>query len=1176
MIIKKLELQGFKSFADRTRIVFHPGITAIIGPNGTGKSNIVDGLLWTLRGRRLRAQRGERSGENIFNGNANKAPMSMADVAIVLGEETDSNKENLIINHRLFRSGETEYRLNGKITRLMDIQETLHQNAIGDTDYFVIEQGSVGLFVTSKPLEKRLLLEEAAGTAYYKDKKRQAQNKLDNSEYNLLRLEDIILEVEKSAESLRRQAQAAIRYRKLREHIRELTLAVYRKKIDIMENSQREASAGYREKLSVEAGITERIKAEEKKLASQRQQVWDEEKRLQEQRESLYTLKARFSRLEAEKEREEKRIDYFIEKKKSAETGQKELFQEDELLETERSQVAANLLGLKAKQEERKKSLAEAEKNQSVFQQDLEGRAKRIEQLRDAYLSKLSSQTDVKNDAARFEKELELTSRQAEKLTRELDEQNKNRRDKADQFKRRQAEMDRLREDLKNNKAQLASLKAEHQQMADSIHHLQERRNRHKEDLDKKSHHLHALEKIKAQEASSASIPDLPEALGQLADFIEGSEEHTLLLDVFYKEEAKAALIRTGDLIQALEKKSLRGQILLLHPQEQPPLPSSLTDDPRVLGMLKGHIRTDLKLRHQLSALSDAAIVRSVRDAVELWIKHPQISYVSLDGDLLLASGLLKIGEKKDGLIALNREIRNLTQQIDCLNDELKPLITEIQTRTQNLNKLEQKIQNETEILAGLNQKQGIQLKEVTFAQTSLRETEAHLQLLKNESAKIEKDSQDITRNWKLLTTRIDDLKEQEASLNDTLREEEGALFEVREKTEKARSSFFHLHSDVELLQEKIDNAEALRKRLDARNTFVDHKSAELANEIRLAEKEQEKLKERIFELNDQAGRLDQEVKENQSLVAGKESDLAKKQTGLQELETQIGNLREEYEAAKEIRVKWEVSKAERERDLVNLEETCWQELKKTLQEIKAEIARKDVDIAEAETSLDEAREKLQRYSAVNLMAEEEYTAQKERFDFLTQQRTDLVESIASTKEAIKKIDHESKIQFLRALIAVNKYFQEVFAQLFQGGSAQVKLVDEEDPLESGVEIVAQPPGKRVQNLNLLSGGEKTLTSLAFFFALFRYKPAPFCILDEVDAALDETNLSRFLNLMRAIKDQTQFIIITHNFKTMEVADYIYGTTMAEPNITSIYSVKIKDKGGADVPEEESDNNPAP
>ena len=244
----------------------------------------------------------------------------------------------------------------------------------------------------------------------------------------------------------------------------------------------------------------------------------------------------------------------------------------------------------------------------------------------------------------------------------------------------------------------------------------------------------------------------------------------------------------------------------------------------------------------------------------------------------------------------------------------------------------------------------------------------------------------------------------------------------------------------------------------------------------------------------------------------------------------------------------------------MNLEESCWQDLKKTLKEVKDEIPLDILAETDVEDSLAEAQEKLQKFTAVNLMAEEEYSIQKKRFDFLIQQKEDLRESIDSTREAIKKIDQESKSQFSKALNEVNKNFQQVFSLLFEGGNAELKLTDPNQPLESGVEITAQPPGKRVQSLSLLSGGEKSLTSLAFFFALFRYKPAPFCILDEVDAALDETNLSRFLNLMKKIKNQTQFILITHNFKTMEVADYIYGTTMAEPNITSIYSVKLETK----------------
>ncbi len=1164
MIIKKLELHGFKSFSDRTRLLFHPGITAIIGPNGTGKSNVVDALLWTLRGRRLRSQRGDRAGENIFNGNAKQPPQSMADVAIVLGEEKESDKEDLIINHRLFRSGENEYRLNGKVTRLKDIQEALHESAIGDTDYFVIEQGSVGLFVTSKPQEKRLLLEEAAGTAFYKDKKRQAQNKLDSSGQNLLRLEDIILEVEKATISLKRQAQSAIRYRKLREHIRELTLTVYRQKIEGLETNQREVSSGYRERLDTENTIIRRIKDEEKALAEQRKEVWDFEKRLQEDKDSLYTLRSQLSRTEAEKEREEKRGDYYVEKKASAETDLAELKKEREGLEKERQEVRDNLDDLNARLKKKARALESEEKSQEDVQDDLGGREKQLGGFREEYLRRISSQTEIKNEAARFEKELELTTIQGEKLKGELESQKKGREDRASQLENRESG---LAKTVKQAAAATASLESlEKQRAADRLElgELENRRNTLQKELDKKSHHLHALEKLKEQEARSADLPDLPEALGQLADLIDASEEHTALIDVLYKEEARAALVKAGDLRRILkgEDRSLKGQFLLLHQKgDEDSLPASLLNDPRVLGRLKSHLRPRSAIENQISALGDAAIVGSVQDAIDLWIQHPHFSYITLGGDLLLSSGLLKLGEKKDGLISLNRDIKGLREETTHLQTELLPLGAKIQDATQDLDALEQKAREEAAALASLEQRRGVEQKEVSFARTALEQTEAHIAVLENESRKLTEDKRDVTRNWKSLTTQIVGLKEQETGLDQKIRAEEQALAARREAAEQSRRSFFQIRAETELYQEKIDNARDLLKRLDQRHAFVENKSADLSREIDSALLDSEKLKDRLHELDTQAGRLDRESKDKASSLASREAKLSGLQSNQEATEQRIRELREDIESAKEDRVKWEVSKAERERDLVNLEESCWQELKKTLQEIKAEVPLEEgVDIVEAEASLEESKDKLQRFKAVNLMAEEEYLNQQKRLDFLTKQKADLAESIATTKEAIKKIDHESKTQFLRALIAVNHNFQDVFAQLFQGGTAQVKLTDEDDPLESGVEIVAQPPGKRVQNLNLLSGGEKTLTSLAFFFALFRYKPSPFCILDEVDAALDETNLIRFLNLMRNIKDQTQFIIITHNYKTMEVADYIYGTTMAEPNITSIYSVKIKDK----------------
>ena len=362
------------------------------------------------------------------------------------------------------------------------------------------------------------------------------------------------------------------------------------------------------------------------------------------------------------------------------------------------------------------------------------------------------------------------------------------------------------------------------------------------------------------------------------------------------------------------------------------------------------------------------------------------------------------------------------------------------------------------------------------------------------------------------------------------------------------------------MLQEKINSQEIQIQTVNQRKKSAESKVRSLEGELRNYDKEEAQLKEKVRDFLAKKSKIEDDEKEKENTLMEEEIRIQEIKKKAKEDEETLQNLREKHETAKEERVKWEVNKAEIDRDLANLEENCWQELKKTSKEVKAEIPEDKAHEAGVEENLEALKEELQKFKAVNLMAEEEYIAQKKRYDFLIQQRDDLRSSIDSTQEAIKKIDQESKNQFQSALTGINKNFNEVFSLLFNGGHAELKLQDPANPLESGIEIIAQPPGKRVQNMMLLSGGEKSLTSLAFLFALFRYKPTPFCILDEVDAALDEVNLARFLNLMKNIKNQTQFVIITHNFKTMEVADYIYGTTMAEPNVTNIYSLKLEKK----------------
>jgi chromosome segregation protein len=1156
MIIKKIELQGFKSFPDRTKLVLHPGITVIVGPNGTGKSNIVDALLWVLGGKRYRSLRSERGSEIIFNGNTQKAPMSMADVTLTLGDEA----EELKINHRYFRPGESEYRLDGKVVRLKDIQDTLWKKSIGEKEYFVIEQGAVGLFLTSKPLEKRVLLEEAAGTAFYKDKKRQAQNKLENSEQNLTRLEDIISEVSRAKNSLKRQANAAVRYRKLREKIRLLTSQHFRKKIDELEKHQEEAVQQYTTSLNKENQATLALKEKESKLAAKRKEVWDLEKSIKKERENLYGFKAQISKTDAEKDKESRRLDFFKEKRAAAEKTRKELQEELKTLEKQRQEALNETDILQDALKNKQASLEEADRESQSMQSRLETQRKKIETLRNKHLQNLSEHTELKNEWAKVEKEKDMILHQEKKLYSQLNKEQELQNQSHLALKNKESEQQQMREQLEAKKLALKASQEDLHECLSVIQQTQEKIDTLTIEKNRMQHQLFALEKLDQTQRIPAAPEGVEDPLEILADLIETDKTHAPLVDILWKEETKASLLSANKLLDLLSAKGIKGNFLLLPSQEKKiPLPD-VYGDSRVIGHLKSYIHPQHSIKKRLFCLQDAAVVKNVETAVELWINHPSLNYITTSGDVLFSSGLLKVGEKQKGLMTLSQEKKSLKEKIRSSEEMLLPLVHQVKEKSKIQKDLEKKIQDRQKDAEQLGREIEASEKEKGLAQAEIEKVAANISIIEKEMEILVTDRKILENKLKTLETKSKKTETQEEEWKKTIQDEENKLSSLQHEREQERRQFFELKSETDLLKEKISNLKEQVKALKKRADNGTLKLASLEEEMEETEREIKNITEDIKHLREKAQKQKKELAQKEENLLEEEARLSLIKSEQEDLENRVEELRKSSEARKEERVKWEIRKAERERDLVNLEESSWQELKKTLQEVKQDISLDEIPGEDPDAALTRAQEKLQKHKAVNLMAEEEYGIHKKRYDFLIKERKDLQESIASTKEAIKKIDKESKTQFLKALQEVNKYFKEVFSLLFEGGQAEVKLTDSTQPLESGVDIVAQPPGKRVQSLNLLSGGEKALTSLAFFFALFRYKPTPFCVLDEVDAALDEKNLGRFLNLMKKVKEQTQFLLITHNYKTMEVADYIYGTTMAEPNITSLYSMKLDKK----------------
>ncbi len=1210
-IIKKFEVQGFKSFYDRTKIVFHPGITAVVGPNGTGKSNIVDAILWSMGGLRLKSLRGDRTEDVIFNGNAKKPPLNMADATMTLAGED----QELTIAHRVFRTGESEYRLNGKVVRLRDIQDELWKNSIGEREYFVIEQGAIGNFVTSKPAEKRSLIEEAAGTAYYKDKKRQAQSKLENTELNLTRLEDIIIEVGKAKNSLQRQAQAANRYRRLRERIRELTSHHYRRKLTQLEAGQKHTSALYEACVSREQEVAKRVRNEEQNISGMRRELWDQEAAIKEHQEKLYGLKSQIARLESDVDRESRRLEFFDEKKKRSESDRDELLEDILILTKELEDARARLTELEESLGNRDSEVGRAGEELQAAKEETARESQSLEELRSTYLQTLQESTETRNERARLEKEIELLSRQEERLSAQVEDHVR----VLDESAGRTSDLEKAVEGHSANK-EAAALKVSIFQKAlaetqAGKAEVQARLNDLRTGREEIAYHLQALRKIEEKERGESGTAEVPGGLGLLADLIRTSPENAPLLDAFWRDASRAQVVVAEEFFENIPE-SLRGNYLLIPPQALPPIPEEVTASPEFLGFLKNRFEPDDRIKDKLFYFDNAVIVSSIKEAVRLWVRHPGVNFLTSAGDLLLSSGLMRLGQKAEGMIALAAEIRELEEKIARLDAAITPIAED----------LAEKAREEALTLSGLENEKGRHSKEdkeyadkereLQFILAEREKTRTALTVLNKELESLRNEKTRLASVLHEVNDRLGSQETQTRSLGIRIDDREKTLSDKLSRSGDLERDFHEKRAGLDILQEKMNGLRQQIQGTEKRKEAAAAKTAALESDARRSEEEKAELGRTVLSLREKISLMEKEQSGAEFKLSGAEAEHQVAKKKLEEYELHLQKTRSDEAAAKDDRMKFEIRKAEIERDIVNLEEMCWQELKKTIPELRAEWeaqshpgptgSSEDEDIedteesleeeaeesaevligqeqqsteppkpkrpvrrqtpvsqlsdAEVDKELEEARENLNRYKAVNLMAEEEFLEQKKRFEFLTGQRQDLRDSIRSTQEAIDKIDEESKVQFLKAIDEVTTNFREIFTSLFKGGDAEVKLLEPDNPLESGVEIVAQPPGKRVQNLSLLSGGEKSLTSLAFLFALFRYKPSPFCFLDEVDAALDDVNLTRFLELLGKIKHQTQFILVTHNYKTMEVADYIYGTTMEEPNITKVYSVKFEKK----------------
>ncbi|MBX9602985.1 MAG: chromosome segregation protein SMC [Bryobacteraceae bacterium] len=1198
--LKRVELQGFKSFCDRTEMRFHgSGIAAVVGPNGCGKSNLSDAISWVLGEQSAKSLRGARMEDVIFAGTRDRKPLGMASVTLTLvdpkveaepapngngnGNGHHPKPDEITITRRLFRSGESEYLINGKAARLRDIQDLFMGTGLGPESYAIIEQGRIGQILSNKPADRRSIIEEAAGVTKFKTRKRLAEAKLEGARQNLTRVFDILEEVARQVNSLKRQASKAKRYEELRGEMVGHLKVLLSGKFKILEREAAKlaldltrASGEFHQLQSDVAGREQEQTAQRADLyatetaltdararhAAAQVEIERTRGRLESQAKQIATIEERLQRSESETQELEKRQGEGIVEK---EIHVRALVELDEQARTAQERMA----GKNSEREAMSVLVRERERNLEMARQSVLRLLGEASTLRNQLAQIEEFLAGVERDTQRSKREEEAAGAELERLAArgaELSDRLSTRRSALEETAALRRETD---EQLAGQRGRIAESRKHLEQLRAELSRHRARKDSLEEIL---SHRAYTTESVKrlftALERGGAG--DFQPA-GVLADFIEVLDPaYEKATEEFLHEELEYVVVRNWtDAERGIElmKSDLDGRAtFLVHPEPEASShgPGNVTLEDGVSGKLSHALRFTNGLSGISSAilprLASCYLVEDREAAQRLAMAHPDLYFLLPDG--VSYRGHAVSGGKKTGSgpLALKRELRELSGLVHARQtavDETTGLLEGyereaaiLEQELERLRALQQSQEKEALALEHENRTLGEETARANSRQTVVAR---ELERLQREDQRARETRE---RNQALVT-------EKEAARF----EQEKALEELRAELERQQAAMHHLAEEHAVLRAELAGLEERRRSERAAEARLDQQVREISARRETLTREMERLGlERVRLLEDNVA-LDQRATELAEAIQAAEGEVAglveaetARRASLAAIEEALRQLRGEAQAAQERRSQLELDLVRRQADLKYLDETARKELSIAAAELAAgdETVPDEVSLADIEGRYTEVRARIEALGPVNPQALEEFQEAQQRYDFLNAQRQDLLDSIRDTEKAIQDIDVESRRRFGEAFHAINDHFRQMFSTLFGGGIAEMRLTDENNLADSGIDIIASPPGKKLQNVLLLSGGEKSLTAMALLMAIFRYTPSPFCILDEVDAPLDEPNIIRMTRLLKEMSEQTQFVVITHAKRTMESAQALYGVTMQEPGVSKLVSVRFE------------------
>lgn len=1180
MYLKRIETIGFKSFADKTVVEFEQGVTAVVGPNGSGKSNISDAIRWVLGEQSAKSLRGGKMEDIIFAGTSTRKPLNFAEVTLVLDNSCGSlpiDYEEVSITRRVYRTGDSEYLINKQKVRLKDVVDLIMDTGIGHDSLSIISQDKVKAIVEARVEDRRVIIEEAAGVLKYKMRKKEATRKLESTSDNLSRVQDIIFELEDQVEPLRKQSEQAEKYMVLKQECSDSEISVLAYDIKTL-NDQMERSKKERKDVEFEhVSINAKIANDERHRDTLKQNQQAQERQLEQLQADLVETSEWIQKLQGQR-------DVLKERHKNASSNKEELAEQQAQLE---SRLETSQVELKTAEEAMTKTKTLLETKQSQLQkvseeyQHLEENLKiQLDTTRDAYFEDVNRLASVKNQYIAINQQIKRTETTLERINEDEEKALLDRDALVQEQETFKAQYGKFETSLKEKRDLYQQLYKEHQQRLKQAE-METNRHRHlTHQLDKMNNRLQWLEDaqkdfsgfnegvkkiLKAREQGQVSGIE-----GAVAELVTVPKELELAMDVVLGPVMQQIVTTNDDsakkAIDFLKKHHAgRATFLPLNVIKSRLLPldvqNRIQGNQDVVGVASQLVGYDQRYRQIVENILGNIIVTKDLNVAKNLAKQLNYRYriVTLEGDVINAGGAMTGGAVKrqgSSLLRQKNEIEDCQRQIQQLTDELE----------------QSKVLQEE------------------WAQT-VKQSEKELQKVQLAGERLKEKMSEVNQQKLAFEYREKSQNEREQLLRIERREHEAELKQLVEKNNQLAEDRLVLEqrieeakATIETLEEQLEQQEELKSQLLQQMTElkVDVAKLETAlhNECATFERlkgETEQVRTRLKELLDKIAESEQALLGNDDEVVQLEANLAEKKEKREGIIEQIQDQRVTL-----TKVSQELETLERE---VRESHKVQQKMAESLNQLDVSIGKVDVEMdimikkleEEYQMTFDHANEnyplkgsieeiksrirsikgQIAALGEINVGAIQEYQRVKERYDFLTTQRDDLIEAKATLEETINEMDQEMTVKFKETFDLVREQYREIFKKLFGGGSADLVLTDPHDLLHTGVEIIAQPPGTKLKTSNLLSGGQKALTSIALLFAILKVRTVPFCVLDEVEAALDEANVARYANYLKAFSNETQFIVITHRKGTMEKADVLYGVTMQERGVTKLVSVRM-------------------